>query len=254
MLLIGVVIMAGFETWREGDEKLWVQTPLPLTAPEWAYFVLDKFPKFKNDSNKIRTLNRNDAMKRFEIANGQIGDRTTYAFLPDDKRYDIPGLVLATSDRGVIYCPAELSDYILPMQLNLDNNKYEFLLEMQKNNPDFVETIQDCLEIISNKKDSLDKSIIFNNLVSNLKESMENKLKIKIGDGQFYSKGTNYLPSEAEFFIPYYNLNLRSYTAHRLLVGLGNSLGQPVTGNKITKSALGNALDNLVRIYQPLIK
>ncbi len=111
---------------REGEQKLWVRTPYPVTSNVWNFFVKTIFPQF-NPTNDIRHSERyiNDApeMHRAELADGQYGVYHTHAYLPYDERGPIK-----KAQWGVIYVPREDSHYIDKVRESLAKKDLDSIL------------------------------------------------------------------------------------------------------------------------------
>jgi len=106
----------GFEIAGEGDNKLWVSTPKPVTNFLWAALVYRFFPSLtlrdpegpeKQSWQIYKTVKRDDSEARSIMADGQYGLWMSHAFLPDDNRAN------GISDRtGVIYLPDWAHGYL----------------------------------------------------------------------------------------------------------------------------------------------
>ncbi len=113
--------MAEFKCVREDEQKLWVQTPFPVTHNVWGFFVKNIFPGFSIDRTKVPVISNElkNAMERWDIPKHKylvrqrnedgsykscIADgeefRWTHADLPDDKRVG-----LRIHDWGLVYIP-----------------------------------------------------------------------------------------------------------------------------------------------------
>ncbi|MDP2924918.1 MAG: hypothetical protein Q8N99_00950 [Nanoarchaeota archaeon] len=128
------MIIDGFEFVAEGNEKLWMRTPYPVTHNVWDYFALDIFPEFDVDrANKLsgrdppaksgdRYLNRILYQDKdvAEIADGQEGEYFRHAWLPDDKRRG-----LDIHDWGLILVPSEFELYLDKIEAGFHKNPEE---------------------------------------------------------------------------------------------------------------------------------
>jgi|SRR3989344_587269 len=140
--------MVEFHAVRESPNKLWVETPFPISHAVWNYFVFSIFPSFDRETaNKLsdrnppagaehqdpegvwhcKYLNRPCKKDSAEIADGQYGFYWKHAYLPDDERKS-----LNLRRWGLIYVSEQQTRYLDDITENLAKNSLGRADELRK--------------------------------------------------------------------------------------------------------------------------